>query len=120
MSVETISVGRWAKLACAAMLFGAFCVTSSIGAEAAAKQRNESRWFLQNVCMANAIELLGRTEWREFAEEASASRKRLKSRGVPEAHLREMEDFATNIIQSTTTPENAHQGPQLCIQWYNT
>ena len=86
----------------------------------AAKKRNESRWFLQNVCMANATKILGRADWVDFDKEAKAARKRLRKRGVPEPHLREMEGFATKIIKSTTTAENAHKGPQLCVQWYST
>ena len=108
-------------------MIGAFAVagllagTFGLSAEAeAAKKRNESRWFLQNVCMANATKILGRSDWKKFAQEAKASRSRLRNRGVPEAHLREMEGFATNIIQTTTTKDNAHEGPQLCIQWYKT
>lgn len=94
---------------------------SALGSTAeAAQKRNESRWFLQNVCMANATKILGRNEWSDYANEAKAARSRLRKRGVPEAHLREMESFATNIITSTTTEENADQGPQLCIQWYST
>lgn len=82
--------------------------------------RNESRWFLQNVCLANAAQLMGRTDYTKYEQEAAAARKRLRRNGVPEAHLREMEDFATNVIRSTTTAQNADQGPQLCIQWYKT
>ena len=93
---------------------------SSVGTAKAAKERNESRWFLQNVCLANATKLLGREDWKNYAKEAKAARGRLKSRGVPESHLKEMEDFAVNIIRSTTTAENVHEGPQVCIQWYKT
>ena len=85
-----------------------------------AQARNESRWFLQNVCLASAVKLMGDESWKRFHKEAKAARGRLKSRGVPEAHLREMEDFAIKIINSTTTEENIESGPQLCIQWYKT
>jgi tellurite resistance protein len=94
--------------------------TFSIEAANAATKRNESRWFLQNVCMANATKLLGRSDWEEYDSEANAARKRLKKRGVPEAHLKEMEDFTVKTIRSTTTAQNVHKGPQLCIQWYKT
>ena len=70
--------------------------------------------------MANATKILGRADWVEFDKEAKAARKRLRKRGVPEPHLRAMEGFASNIITSTTTAENAHKGPQLCVQWYST
>jgi len=94
---------------------------SALGAPSQAEAaRNESRWFLQNVCLANAAQLMGRTDYTKYEEEAAAARKRLRKNGVPEAHLREMEDFATNVIRSTTTAQNADQGPQLCIQWYKT
>ena len=100
-----------------ASVIGLSALSAPSEAEAA---RNESRWFLQNVCLANAAQLMGRTDYTKYEEEAAAARKRLRKNGVPEAHLREMEDFATNVIRSTTTAQNAHQGPDLCIQWYKT
>ena len=104
-------------------VFSATLIAGAIidtGPADAAKQRNESRWFLQNVCLANATQLLGRSDWKDYDKEAKAARKRLKSRGVPESHLKEMEQFATNAIRSTTTAQNVHEGPQVCIQWYKT
>ena len=118
MLIAITKASRHLKFALAIALVGAFGMTAAGDAEAGS--RNESRWFLQNVCMANAVELLGKPEWVNYKEEAKAARKRLKSRGVPEAHLKEMESFATKIIRSTTTPENVAEGPGLCIQWYKT
>ncbi len=92
----------------------------ALQSQEASAARNESRWFLQNVCLANAVKLMGDNSWTKFQKEARATRQRLASRGVPEAHLKEMESFATKIINSTTTPENVAEGPQLCIQWYKT
>ncbi len=93
---------------------------AAAGLPADAAKRNESRWFLQNVCLANATKILGKTDWKSYQKEAKAARKRLKSRGVPEAHLREMEDFATRVIRTTTTEQNKAKAPQLCMQWYST
>jgi hypothetical protein len=108
---------RSLAVATIACVIGLGALSAPSEAEAA---RNESRWFLQNVCLANAAQLMGRTDWPKYEQEAKESRKRLRRNGVPEAHLREMEDFATNVIRSTTTAQNAHKGPDLCIQWYKT
>ena len=81
---------------------------------------NESRWFLQNVCLARTNELLGKTDWQKYEAEARQSRARLRKAGVPERHLREMEETTTTVILSSTTEENVAGGPKLCIQWYKT
>ena len=117
MRVFTGSTKRSLAVSALACFIGLGALSAPTDAEAA---RNESRWFLQNVCLANATQLMGRTDWTKYDEEAQAARKRLRRNGVPEAHLREMEDFATNVIRSTTTAQNAHKGPDLCIQWYKT
>lgn len=112
-------VSRFTRLIGLAMVTGSLLLALQ-PQEADAAARNESRWFLQNVCLANAVKLMGDGSWTKFQKEARATRQRLASRGVPEAHLKEMESFATKIINSTTTPENVAEGPQLCIQWYKT
>ena len=89
-----------------------------IDAAHAAKKRNESRWFLQNVCLARANQELGNSDWTKYNQEAKESRRRLRNAGVPESHLREMEVSTTNIIKASFDGGNG--STQLCIQWYNT
>ena len=80
---------------------------------------NESRWFLQNVCLAKANKYLGNSDWAKYQKEANRSRARLRSKGVPEHHLREMERMTTRMI-TVGVKRDAPNSPRLCIQWYNT
>ncbi len=91
-----------------------------IAAQPAEAGFNESRWFLQNVCLANANQVLGHSEWTNYQREAKQSRARLRRAGVPERHLREMENQTTRMIRTSAKQANGENSPRLCIQWYKT
>jgi|GEM_PF-3522706 len=112
------------KLAGGAFALTAFLSATGLGvistAGPAEAAFNESRWFLQNVCLARTHELLGTADWNKYLTEAKQSRGRLRQSGVPERHLREMEEMTTRLINASTNDTNKHEGPDLCIQWYKT
>ncbi len=106
-----------------------FCLTAAMTvfgpdllgqSQEASAARNESRWFLQNVCLANANQVLGKPDWVKYQYEATQARARLRKNGVPEAHLQEMESFAIEMIRASTQPGSNRGGPKLCKQWYST
>ena len=102
-----------------AAALGALVLTGATPAEAG--KRNESRWFLQNVCMAQTTKLLGRSDWKSFDKEAKAARNRLKSNGRPRGSSARDGRFRRADHQlDHHGPKRLHQGPQLCIQWYKT
>jgi hypothetical protein len=104
-----------ASLAAFTLAFGLSATAQPQSADAAF---NESRWFLQNVCLAKANQELGNADWAKYNAEAKESRERLRNSGVPENHLREMEASTTNIIKASFDGGNG--STKLCIQWYNT
>lgn len=109
------TIGVCAGLAAFAVAFG---LSSTTQAQTGTAGFNESRWFLQNVCLARANQELGNSDWTKYNQEAKESRRRLRNAGVPESHLREMEVSTTNIIKASFDGGNG--STQLCIQWYNT
>jgi len=112
-----MSVGGGLRLAaCVAIAGAVFAATTSPAAAA----RNEARWYQQNYCMVKAYEALGKNDYANYDKNARNSRNTLIRAGVPEHHIRELENFINKTIRQTKASNKAHQGPRICMQWYST
>ena len=110
------SVGGGLRLAaCAAIAGAVFAATTS-----PASARNEARWYQQNYCMVKAYEALGKDDYSTYDKNARKSRATLIRAGVPERHIRELENFINKTIRQTAAKNKAQQGPRICMQWYST
>jgi hypothetical protein len=117
MGRSFMSVGGGIRLAVMAAIAGAVFAATTSPASAA---RNEARWYQQNYCMVKAYEALGNGDFATYDKNARQSRSTLIRAGVPEHHIRELENFISKTIRQTAATNKAHQGPRICMQWYST